>query len=83
MWSAIVAASSVAVSAAMAEQRRQYQKVGEDTLRLMAKTYGPQTEKVRVLTPSKCPGCGSREFKNHHGKQVCSFCRIEATYDQD
>ena len=35
------------------------------------------------VPPSKCPGCGSHEYRNHHGKQVCSYCRIEAHYDQD
>lgn len=46
----------------------------------LAELYGPPKPRA---APSKCPGCGSREFKSHHGKKVCSFCRIEATYDQD
>lgn len=83
MWAAIVAASSAAVSAAQTEQERQCRKAGEDVLKSMATAYGSAIGKPRILTPSKCPGCGSHEFRNSHGKQVCSYCRIEATYDQD
>jgi hypothetical protein len=27
---------------------------------------------------SKCDSCGSREFKEHHGQTVCSYCRSGA-----
>lgn len=87
MWATIAAVSSAAVSAGISEQQRQYRKAGEDALKLMAEAYGTPIGRTigrpRIVSPSKCPGCGSHEFRNHHGKQVCSYCRIEATYDQD
>lgn len=27
---------------------------------------------------SKCPSCGSREFRQHHNRRICSYCRSEA-----
>jgi len=38
---------------------------------------------ARPVALGKCQSCGSREYQNHHGKHICSFCRNEATYDQD
>lgn len=32
---------------------------------------------------SKCASCGSREFKEHHGETVCSYCRCEASQESD
>jgi hypothetical protein len=29
-------------------------------------------------TRDKCDGCGSREFKRHHGQSVCVYCRSTA-----
>lgn len=25
--------------------------------------------------PHKCPGCGSHEFRRHHGVRICAYCR--------
>lgn len=27
--------------------------------------------------PSRCDCCGSREFRQHHGRHVCAYCRTE------
>lgn len=32
----------------------------------------------RMSHPSKCESCGSREFKEHHGETICSYCRSGA-----
>lgn len=26
---------------------------------------------------TKCRGCGSLEFRTHHGKRICAYCRSE------
>lgn len=28
--------------------------------------------------PTECPSCHSHEFRMHHGRWVCSFCRSSA-----
>lgn len=28
--------------------------------------------------PSKCPACGSHEYQQHRGRQVCAYCRTAA-----
>lgn len=28
--------------------------------------------------PSECPSCHSHEFRMHHGRWLCSFCRSSA-----
>lgn len=32
---------------------------------------------TRVKAPSKCGGCGSRYFVQHHNTKVCGYCRGE------
>lgn len=30
------------------------------------------------LAPTKCPSCGSREFRQHHDRCICAYCRSGA-----
>lgn len=36
-----------------------------------------KTAHVRQMALQKFPSCGSREFKTHHDKRICSYCRSE------
>jgi len=45
--------------------------------------HGARVEQAQLQTrhrmylsrPTKCPSCGSREFVEHRGQSVCSYCR--------
>lgn len=38
----------------------------------------PQPEqKAKPVESSKCTSCGSRQFKDHDAKRVCTYCRSE------
>jgi len=55
------------------------------TVSYYASAYLAHTELKRMMEEGeddddrviKCPSCGSREFKNHHDKRFCSYCRSE------
>lgn len=34
--------------------------------------------RASLVRPGKCDSCGSREFREHHGQTVCSYCRSTA-----
>jgi Zn finger protein HypA/HybF involved in hydrogenase expression len=38
----------------------------------------PAPPKESPSTITKCPSCGSRDFKVHAGERICSYCRSEA-----
>lgn len=40
----------------------------------VASTYHTQA-KPKVTAPRMCPCCHSREFKYHHQRLICSYCR--------
>lgn len=49
-------------------------KQAEMRTKLMQLSSGAATAATRH---SKCPGCGSHEFRKHHLRTVCSYCRVE------
>lgn len=82
--------SIVAIGSAMIASQ-EYRKVGEralDQLALIVSSDGcsytwqpmpelpdPDPTKTRF---TKCPSCGSREFRDHNMVRICSYCRSEA-----
>jgi Zn finger protein HypA/HybF involved in hydrogenase expression len=38
----------------------------------------PSPPKESPPTITKCPSCGSIDFKLHAGERICSYCRSEA-----
>jgi len=36
-----------------------------------------QQANVKMVGSGKCQSCHSREFRQHHGRRVCSYCRSE------
>ena len=69
-----------------AELRR---KSAENNMNMQANMYGIGTSRPLLLTPrngntqagnypAECPSCHSHEFRMHHGRWLCSFCRSSA-----
>lgn len=46
--------------------------------RLEAKKSVNEVAKPILLAPTKCRSCGSHEFRQHKGAEVCSYCRVPA-----
>lgn len=78
------AAASAASYIAAAEAHR---KAGENALNMLANMYGLTKQDTKPymasptiapIYPKECPSCHSHEFRMHHGRWVCSFCRSSA-----
>lgn len=57
-----------------------HRRVGQENLNHLANMYGrvAATELAAKRAASKCPSCGSREFRHHNMVRICSYCRSEA-----
>lgn len=52
------------------------QRAHYDTLYAQALAqYQAEATPKPVIRAGKCPSCGSREFVEHRGQTVCSYCR--------
>ena len=60
-------AAAAVVAAVAAIEAHKRQSKGE---------FAPRKESPPTIT--KCPSCGSRDFKVHAGERICSYCRSEA-----
>lgn len=78
MWASIIGAASTTI--ALDDIHKHYKEAQMESFRLemrlaeqLAK-YKRDTKKA-VTTPRMCPCCHSREFKYHHQRLICSYCR--------
>jgi len=71
-WSSRITAA--AAGAAMARMQAE-----AATARAEQEANLAQVKRLRLRFPSpeagKCACCGSREFRPHHGRSVCAYCR--------
>ena len=65
-------ANKAASKALLATYNAQKQEALHGYLRLMDKQ-----SMVKMVGSGKCQSCHSREFRQHHGRRVCSYCRSE------
>lgn len=63
-------------TAAMEYQRAMY-KAQKAEIELQFEMYR-RWPAPKPAKHSKCPSCGSREFRHHNMVRICSYCRSEA-----
>ncbi len=71
-WGAAVAAAVAGLSGAHAAKQQAGKVLVSDGTSLSWESL-PQP----IISPSKCPSCGSRHFKQIESGRICAFCRSE------
>lgn len=77
MWSSVIVAASAAIAG------EAYKKAGSEALAAQIRMLKQSQDDTGITVMaageprSKCPSCGSREFRQHAGRSVCSYCRSQ------
>jgi hypothetical protein len=76
MWEA-AAAFTAALALKEDEIMAKKKALAMDTyMRSVASTYHlPVSRNIVAAQPKMCPHCHSRDFKYHHSRLICSYCR--------
>lgn len=64
-------AAAAAAAGAELQRREAANRQGSYSSRLAQLEFVPAPKRA----PRKCESCGSREFVEHHGHTICSYCR--------
>lgn len=73
MWE-YAASSAAALAASMAAKKQAVEISHQMHLAKLSIKYQEYALKT-LTTPKKCVCCGSNEFRKHHEKLICSYCR--------
>ena len=72
VWGTIAAAYGAVLAHAEAKAKGKYERIGYDDPPILL--YYPEPKRK---ISDKCQSCHSREFREHNGRRVCSYCRSE------